>query len=454
MNGKVNRLCLRLFKVVNVIMMAMPFAIVWMGFYLNEMKEPYFRVGNIVVVLLMAVLYIIIAHIYDAFYVSLQQVAEMIYSQALSVFIVDAMMYVVVCLLLRKLPAVWPMFLVLVVQVLFSAVWCYMSHTWYFKVYPPKKTLVVYDQREGIGSLLGEYGLNKKFDVKNTIDVNQCIDSGLVDLKGMEAVFLCGIHSHERNIILKYCVRNSIMVYVIPRVGDVIMSSAKKMHMLHLPMLKVGRYAPSAEYRFAKRTFDIIVCGLALIILSPVFIITAIAIKMTDGGPVFYKQCRLTQNGKTFDVLKFRSMRVDAEKDGVARLSTGDKDDRVTAVGKIIRKVRIDELPQLLNIIKGDMSIVGPRPERPEIAKQYEEELPEFALRLQAKAGLTGYAQVYGKYNTTPYDKLQMDLMYIAKPSFIEDLRIIMATIKIILIPESTEGVAEGQTTASSGSKQ
>jgi lipopolysaccharide/colanic/teichoic acid biosynthesis glycosyltransferase len=167
---------------------------------------------------------------------------------------------------------------------------------------------------------------------------------------------------------------------------------------------------------------------------------------------VFYRQVRLTKNGKPFKVLKFRSMRTDAEKDGVARLSTGEKDDRITPVGRFIRKVRIDELPQLFNILGGSMSIVGPRPERPEIAAQYEEELPEFALRLQAKAGLTGYAQVYGKYNTTPYDKLQMDLMYIAHPSFWEDLRIMLATVKILFIPESTEGVAAGSTTAMDGS--
>ena len=120
----------------------------------------------------------------------------------------------------------------------------------------------------------------------------------------------------------------------------------------------------------------------------------------------------------------------------------------------MIRKVRIDELPQLLDILNGDMSLVGPRPERPEIAAQYEKDLPEFSLRLQAKAGLTGYAQVYGKYNTTPYDKLQMDLMYIANPSFLEDLRIIFATIKLLFIPESTEGVAAGQITASQCDKE
>ena len=165
----------------------------------------------------------------------------------------------------------------------------------------------------------------------------------------------------------------------------------------------------------------------------------AIAVR-ADGGPAFYRQVRLTRDGKPFEVLKFRSMRVDAEKDGVARLAAKD-DDRITPVGQFIRKVRLDELPQLINILRGDMSIVGPRPERPELAEQYARELPEFSLRLQAKAGLTGYAQVYGKYNTTPYDKLQMDLMYIANPSFWEDLRIIFATIKILFLPESTEGV-------------
>ena len=139
---------------------------------------------------------------------------------------------------------------------------------------------------------------------------------------------------------------------------------------------------------------------------------------------------------------------MDAEKDGVARLSSGENDDRITPIGHFIRACRIDELPQLINILRGDMSIVGPRPERPEIAADYEKELPEFALRLQAKAGLTGYAQVYGKYNTTPNDKLLMDLQYIAKPSFAEDLKIMFATVKILFMPESTEGIDANATNA------
>lgn len=454
MNGKIKRVIIRILKVLNVVMLALPFVICWYGFYAGRTAAPYYEKGNYVVIALFVTLYVLFAHIYDGFQISLNRISELVYSQGLAAVIADAIMYVVILLLSKKIPSVLPIFGVFLMQILLSALWSLCAHKWYFKVYAPRKTGVVYDQREGVEHLLDEYGLDKKFEVVHICDVETCINGELEKLKDLDSVFLCGIHSHERNIILKYCIRNNVQVYVIPRIGDVIMSGAKQMHMLHLPLLRVNRYAPTAEYRLTKRIFDVIVCGVALMILSPIMLITAAAIKLTDGGPVFYKQCRLTQNGKKFDVLKFRSMRVDAEKDGVARLSTGDKDDRVTAVGKIIRKVRIDELPQLINILKGDMSIVGPRPERPEIAEQYEKELPEFALRLQAKAGLTGYAQVYGKYNTTPYDKLQMDLMYIAKPSFVEDLRIIMATIKIILIPESTEGVAQGQVTASASCKK
>ena len=323
-----------------------------------------------------------------------------------------------------------------------------MAHRWYFSHFAGQRTGIVYDTRQGMEKLFGEYGLNKKFDIQFTCSVEECLAQKMEMLRDMESVFLCGVHSHERNAILKYCVANGINVYMIPRIGDVIMSGAKRMHMFHLPILCAGRYNPPVEYIVIKRLFDIVSSAIAIVVISPVLIAISIAIKAYDGGPVLYKQTRLTKDGKHFQVLKFRSMKTDAEKDGVARLSTGKYDDRITPVGRFIRACRLDELPQLFNILGGSMSVVGPRPERPEIAAQYEAEMPEFALRLQAKAGLTGYAQVYGKYNTIPYDKLQMDLMYIANPSFIEDLRIIFATVQILFMKESTEGVEKGQITA------
>ena len=214
-----------------------------------------------------------------------------------------------------------------------------------------------------------------------------------------------------------------------------------------MPVNRCKRSNSSLIYKVMKRGMDIVLSSVAIVISSPVMLLTALAIKLDDRGPVFYKQRRLTLNGREFNIIKFRSMRCDAEKDGVARLA-GDNDDRITRVGAIIRKCRIDELPQIFNIFLGQMSMVGPRPERPEIAKEYEEVMPEFALRLQVKAGLTGYAQVYGKYNTTPYDKVQMDLIYVARQSFMEDIRLMLMTFKILFVPSSTEGVDADQRTA------
>ena len=213
--------------------------------------------------------------------------------------------------------------------------------------------------------------------------------------------------------------------------------------------LPVGKreYALTVEQRIAKRLIDIICSLLLLLIASPFMLITAIAIKCYDGGPVLYKQVRCTRGAKEFMIMKFRSMRVDAEKDGVARLAAKN-DSRITPVGRFIRAVRIDELPQLFNILKGDMSFIGPRPERPEIIRQYMEEMPEFAFRMKVKAGLAGYAQVYGKYNTTPYDKLKLDLSYIENYSVWLDLKLMLLTLKILIKPESTEGIESTQVTA------
>lgn len=436
----------RICKVLNVILMAICFAAVWYGYYADRALVKYYRRGDWVVIFLFAILYFGFCRSYDAFHISTSPISELIYSQGLSLVIADFALYMVIWLLSLHMPNVLPMLLVLAAQLLVSVLWAFLSHKWYFSNYRPRETAVVYDAREGMESLIGEYGLERKFRIEHVLQVKECLEN-LSGLDGCDTVFLAGIHSHDRNIILKYCMYRGIRVYVIPRVGDVIMGGAKQIHMFHLPMMQIERYHPIPEYVLAKRFFDILLSGIALILLSPFILVTAIAVK-SDGGPALYKQKRLTKDGRVFNVLKFRSMRVDAEKDGVARLSTGDKDDRITPVGKVIRKIRFDELPQLFNILRGDMSIVGPRPERPEIAAQYEKEMPEFALRLQAKAGLTGYAQVYGKYNTTPYDKLLMDLTYIGRPSLWEDFKICLATVKILFMPESTEGVAEGMTTA------
>lgn len=438
---------LRLVKVLNIICLTFPFACCWYGYYSRQMQSSFYRHGNLLMITLYMVVYFLFARVYNGFLVSVNRISEMVYSQVLAALVTDGISYLVIALLVKGFPNLIPGILAIGGQILLSALWCYTAHHWYFRSFPPSKTIIVYDVREGMESLINQYDLERKFQVEEIIQVKECLEN-LDKLNEVDTVFLSGIHSHDRNIILKYCIEHNVRAYVVPRVGDVLMSGAQQVHLFHLPMLRVGRYEPTPEYLFFKRLIDLMMAGVATVILSPIMVITAIAIKAYDKGPVFYKQTRLTKDGKEFGVLKFRSMKVNAEKDGVARLSSGENDPRITPVGRIIRKCRIDELPQLLNILKGDMTIVGPRPERPSIAADYEKVMPEFHLRLQAKAGLTGYAQVYGKYNTTPYDKLLMDLMYISHPSLLEDLMIMFATVKILFMPESTEGVEEGQVNA------
>ena len=222
--------------------------------------------------------------------------------------------------------------------------------------------------------------------------------------------------------------------------------NAEDIHLFDTTLLLSRNLRLTAEQMFFKRVIDIVFSLLGLVVASPFMLVIALAIKLYDGGPVFYRQPRFTRDKRVFMILKFRSMKMDSEEKG-AQLAQKD-DDRITPVGKIIRRIHFDELPQIFNILKGDMSLVGPRPERPEIAAVYSERIPEFDYRLKVKAGLTGYAQVYGKYNTTPYDKLKLDLTYIETYSLQLDIKLLMLTFKILFQKENTEGVEAWQKTA------
>lgn len=261
-----------------------------------------------------------------------------------------------------------------------------------------------------------------------------------------ESVYLYEANADIKRQLVFYCDHIGHDIYLTQNVEELLTMGFDISHTFDTPFIRTKRKPEEWYYGFVKRTMDIVFSALGLVVLSPVFLVTAICIKAYDRGPVFYKQTRLTKGHKEFDIYKFRSMITNAES-GKARLAS-QNDSRITPIGKVIRALRVDELPQLINILKGDMTIVGPRPERPEIEKMYLEELPEFGLRLKVKAGLTGYAQVFGKYNTTPEDKLKLDLLYINQRSLLWDFKLIFYTIKIIFIPESTEGIDEDKTTA------
>ena len=257
-----------------------------------------------------------------------------------------------------------------------------------------------------------------------------------------DAILINDVPSNDKNRILKYCFDKCVRVYFTPKISDILVKGSDDVNLFDTPLYLCKNIGLSKEDAVVKRIMDILISVFGLIVLLPVLLITAIAVKLEDGGPVFYKQKRCTIGGKVFWIYKFRSMIVDSEKDGIPRPAV-DHDDRITKVGKFIRRTRIDEFPQLINVLKGDMSIVGPRPERVENMKSYSDEIPEFGFRLRVRGGLTGYAQVYGKYNTSPYDKLKMDLIYIQNYSVLLDVKIILMTFKIIFSRDSTEGFSE-----------
>ena len=267
-----------------------------------------------------------------------------------------------------------------------------------------------------------------------------------------EGVIIWDLPAEIRNQYLKYCFAHSIRCYLSPKISDIILIGSDRIHLFDTPLLLSRNIGLTMDQRAVKRFFDIVLSAVLIVILSPLMLICAAAVKLCDRGPVFYMQDRLTIGGKTFEIRKFRSMYVNSEKDG-ARLASMH-DDRITPVGKVLRNLHLDELPQLFNVFMGDMSLVGPRPERKEIMREYEKEIPEFYYRLKVKAGLTGYAQVYGKYNTTPYDKLKLDLFYIENYSLLLDFRLLLMTVKIFFQKEVSEGVEDDQQNALKSSRE
>lgn len=447
------KLALYLFKILITAVYAGSMYYCWIKFFNPYIPTPFFKFGNYFLAVLIVFIYITFVKVFGGFQVGTATRSDLIFSQIIAIAFLQAMSYIVFSLLSYRLVSLIPFIVMFLAFSVFSVIWVFAADFVYYKIHAIKRTVVVFNNVDSYISLKGIRKLERRFRVVRTLNSEKTTLEELFEiLENADAVFLCGVPSDYRNEVVKYCIAEGKVAYIKPKISDTIIRGGKTIQLMNIPVYRCKRSDGNLVYLLGKRLFDIILSLVGIIVLSPVFLLVTVAIKLDDGGPVFYRQKRLTINGKVFEIIKFRSMRVDAEKDGVARLA-GDKDDRITRVGNFIRKLRLDELPQIFNILSGSMSIVGPRPERPEIAAEYEKHTPEFALRLQVKAGLTGYAQVYGKYNTPPYDKLQMDLMYIANQTLLEDLRLILMTFKIMFIPSSTEGIGSDKRTAERDSK-
>ncbi len=435
------RLMKMAFAAVMLLGLCFLYGVTWIGYY-NKfvLQMPFYRRGNWGMILLYGILLAFFMNTYGGFKIGYLKNGNLIYSQIMSVLFVNVFTYFQIVLMDKKFINPGYILLMMAGDIIFIVVWTMVFHILYRNMFPPRRMLFVQGEHKDYHLMDKINSRDDKYEICEMVSYKRGIDAIAKKMERYDAVILGDIPSHERNLLMKYCYAEGIRSYSVPKISDVLLRSCDELNLFDTPLLLSRNIGLSIEQSWIKRLEDIIVAGIILILFSPIFLIAAISIKCTDGGPVFYKQERMTKDRKIFMIYKFRTMVVDAEKLSGPTLAT-EKDPRVLPVGRFLRATRLDELPQVLNILKGEMSVVGPRPERPGLADEIEKKIPEFSYRLKVKAGLTGYAQVYGKYNTTSYDKLKLDLMYIRKYSLLLDLKLILMTPKIMFMKESTEGI-------------
>ncbi len=415
------------------------FAITWITSYNELIVLPFVQKGNWFIYAIFALLLLTFLHSFDGIKYGRYRKSNVIISQAIATVFASFFIYLIIVLLSAGFVTVVPLLVMAVVNIVISFIFTLIGDLWFGKIFPARKILIVYDEYSPEIFIEKIKTRKDKFVLKQVINVAEGLEKVEQAVKEAEGVIIYDVHAEMRNKLLKICFENDIRAYATTKISDVLVRGAECIHLFDTPLLLYRNNGMTIEQRFVKRAMDIIVSLIILVLSSPFMIISAIAIKVSDGGPVFFRQERSTINGKVFRIHKFRTMIVDAEKNG-SPIPAQDNDPRVTPVGKILRASRLDELPQIFDIFVGNMSLVGPRPERVEHVEQYTKEVPEFQYRLKVRGGLTGYAQLYGKYNTHPYDKLQLDLMYIQNYSLLLDIKLILMTVKIMFMKESTEG--------------
>ncbi len=419
---------------------------VWVNFYNTELPKAYYFWGHVFITAVYMALLFIASGMYGGLKIGSYRMIELMFSQSIATIVTNIVFYAIICLLAYHFPTPLPLILGTLLQGFLIGVWILVATYIFRKLFPPLDVLLIYDGQNKDLFVEKVRTRRHQFSINESIRATEPVEEVFQAVDRHHAVMIWDVATEERNSIFKYCYERCVEIYVMPKIMDIILRGSYPLHFFDTPLLLTKSAPIEIEQVMIKRLFDIVFSLILIILTSPFMLLTAIAVKCYDGGSVFYKQIRCTKDEKEFKILKFRSMIEGAEKDGRARLAM-QHDDRITPVGRVIRKIRLDELPQLFNVLSGSMSFVGPRPERPEIIEKYAESMPEFRYRTKVKAGLTGYAQIYGKYNTRPYDKLKLDLYYIENFSVWLDLRLIIQTLKIVFTPESTEGVAVGNIT-------
>ena len=378
--------------------------------------------------------------VYGTYDVGRKKSKPLAYSLSLAVICTDIITYLQIMIMRAntnihefRFRGVKYLIFAIIIQIVIIIIFSYGGNGLFFTIHEPEKCCVITSCQESLDTIAYAIGrFRKQYRIDSIVDY-RCTDIEPY-IKGSDTVFIYDIPAERRLMIMRLCYKHKVNVYFNPYLEDIMEVNAKHYVLDDVYLFNKNNKTLTMEQRIIKRLLDI---GLSLflgVLTSPLWICGAIAVKLYDGGPVFFKQKRATIHGKEFDVYKLRTMKVNVE-----NYSAKKDDDRITKPGAILRRTRIDELPQLLNVLKGDMTFVGPRPEMIKNVQNYTAELPEFRYRLRVKAGLTGYAQISGKYNTTPRDKLIMDMMYIEQFSVLRDIQLILQTAVVLLKSDSTE---------------
>lgn len=391
--------------------------------------------------------FIFMLNAYGGLDVGEKQTRQIVYSMIIVVLFTDIFTYLVIQIINPSIWNIWQfgffslrrLLFTFVTQILFIIAMAYISNHIYYFMNPPLKTYILYGSNKRPNKLI--YKLQKqihKYKI-NLVTSDQNKEKVFEEILNNDVIVLYNILKEDRVRFTEYCYRHKKKVLFNAEIMDVVEFRSRHTLVDDISLFSTNISDFSIEDRILKRLLDIIVSVVGLTLTSPFWLVFAILIYAEDKGPVFFTQKRMTKNNREFNIIKFRTMKVNVE-----NRSATKNDDRITKVGKVLRKIRMDELPQILNILIGDMSVVGPRPEMLENVIAYTNDMPEFELRLRVKAGLTGYAQIFGKYNTTPKDKLILDLMYIENYSIFLDIKLILQTVMVFLkIDDSTEGFDE-----------
>ena len=385
----------------------------------------------------------LLTSIYGSYDVGIRKSRPIITSVTLTTLINDVSSYLLLNIMNRnddnnktfKIEFIGIFMCIVIIHIIWITLLTRAGNGFYFLVNEPEDTLVVLNdmsQEEFMRRIVGVF--HKRYRITQVIeDTSPLVEE---EISKSKTVFLYNLPMVRRMELIDLCFRKKKNVYFNPQIYDILIQTSMQSLFDDVTFLASRQNTMTFEQRIIKRLMDIGVSLFALIITSPIFVIAGIMIKLNDGGPVFFRQKRATINGNTFTIYKFRTMKTDS-----GNRSVTQDDDRITSVGKVLRKYRLDELPQFINILKGEMSLVGPRPEMLENVEKYTSQMPEFRYRLRMKAGLTGYAQIVGKYNTTPADKLVLDLYYIETFSILRDISLLFQTVLVLLkADDSTEG--------------